>query len=379
MARNLIVFSRTGVRHVDKERGDAVALYVPARDTIRTFTDIGTINTKSVKERYGGEEQTPLWRKKGSSVTVYGLLPRALEERRNSLEVYLAQDFVPDGCSVFYFVMSEKLTIHGIRIIKDDGTAEWGISALNTRDKDPKEVLLTSVSERIASGAKENISIAVHDDKLYKPIVETLKPFSLDPIRFSELSPPKTTEPLYEHRDHGLIFVVLAMVSGLLLLGAAFYAITSYFDLRSLQEDISSLERQIAQNKSQQKLGSVKNPDAVLDVMDKPFEQRPSSMIYAAGEAVSPLGDVVSLKFEKTQMKNTTEVVKSDGGSSERRNISVLPVNVVVGNLDTPLLFEQERLAKRALENRPWIRQIERTGSQSGENMNLEISVRVDE
>ena len=378
MARNLIVFTRAGVRHVDKERGDGVALYVPARDTIRTFSDIGSITTKSVKERYGSEEQTPLWRKKGSSVTVYGLLPHVLEERRNGLEVYLAQDFAPDGCSVFYFVISEKLIIHGIRIIKDDGTAEWGISALDTRDKDPKQMLVSSLSERIASGAKENISIAIHEDKLFKPIAEAVKPFSLEPIRFSELSPPKTTEPLYEHRDHGLIYIVLAMVSGLLLLGAAFYAITSYLDFREVQGDITNLERQIAQNKSQQKLGTVKNPDAVLDVMAKPFEQRPSSMIYAAGEAASTVGDLVSLELLKRKMENRTEVVKTGEGSTERRNISVLPVNVVVGNLDTPLLLNQERLAKRALEDRPWVRQIERTGSQTDQDVNLEISVRVD-
>ena len=366
------------MRHVDKERGDAVALYVPARDTIRTFSDIGTITTKSVKERYGGAEQTPLWRKKGSGVTVFGLLPNVLEERRNGLEVYLAQDFAPDGCSVFYFVMSEKLIIHGIRIIKDDGTAEWGISAIDTRDKDPNQVLVSSLSERFASGAKENIAIAVHEDKLFKPITETVKPFSLEPIRFSELSPPKTTQPLYEHRDHGLIYIVLAMVSGLLLIGAAFYAITSYLDYREIQGDITKLERQIAQNKSQQKLGSIKNPDAVLDVMDKPFEQRPSSMIYAAGEAAGALGELTSLRLSKNKITNKAEVIKTEGGSPERRNISVLPVDVVVNNLDTALLIDQERLAKNTLEDRPWIRRIERTGRQADQELDLEISVRVD-
>ena len=378
MARNLIVFTRSGVQHVDKVRGDGVALYVPARDTVRTFSDIGTINTKSIKERYGDVVQAPLWRKKGSSVTVYGLLPHVLEERRNGLEVYLVQDFAPDGCSVFYFVISEKLILHGVRIIKDDGSAEWGLSVLDTRDKDPKQILLTSLSERFASGAKENISIAVHDDKLFKPIAETVKPFSLEPIRFSELSPPKTTEPLYEHRDHGLVYIVLAMVFGLLLLGAAFYAITSYLDLRKVQDDITNLERQIAQNKSQQKLGTVKNPDAVLDVMDKPFEQRPSSMIYAAGEAASTLGDLVSLELEKNQMENKTEIAKAEGGSSERRNISVLPIDIAVNTSQAPLLMTQEDRAKNALSNRPWIRQIERIGSQSDQYMNLKISVRAD-
>ena len=366
------------MRHVDKESGGGIALFVPAHDMIRTFTDISTLNTKSIKERYGGAEQTPLWRKKGSSVTVYGLLPHVLEERRNDLEVYLAQDFAPEGCSVFYFVISEKLIIHGIRIIKDDGTAEWGVSALDTRDKDPKQMLVSSLSERFASGAKENISIAVHEDKLFKPVAETVKSFSLEPIRFSELSPPKTTNPLYEHRDRGLVYVVLAMVSGLLLLGAGFYAITSHLDLREIQDDIINLERKFSQSNSQQKLSNIKNPEDVLDVLDKPLEQRPSSIIYAAGEAARAVGELTSLELFKNNTENRAEVIKTKEGSSEKRDISVLPVNVVVNSLNTPLLLDQERLARRALENRPWIRQIERTGSQASQDVNLQINVRVD-
>ena len=378
MARNLIIFSSAGVKHVDKAKGDAIALYVPARDKIRTFNDIGTINTKSVKERYGGAEQTPLWRKKGSSVTVFGLLPRTLQERRNTLNVYLVQDLAPDGCSVFYFVISEKLIVHGVRIIKDDGSAEWGISVLDTRGREAQQILLESLSERFASGAKENIAVAIHHDKLFKSIAETIKPFSIEPLRFSELSPPKTLEPVYTHRDHGLIYVVLAMVSGLLLLAAAYYNVTSYMALRELNDDIASLERQIQQNKSEQKLGNIKNPDAVLNAMDKPFAQRPSAMIYAAGEAASTLGKLTSLELAKNQIKNKTEVTQTDSGGTERQNISVLPMSVVVENAGSPLLMRQESKAQRTLNDRPWIRKIERTGNQTDQEMELTITVRAD-
>lgn len=378
MARNIIVFSRSGVHHADRQRGDAVAIYVPSRDQVRTFSDIGTINTKSVKERYGGVGQVPLWRQKGSAVTVYGLLPDKLEERRNNLEVYLAQDFAPDGCSVFYYVISDSLIVHGVRTIKDDGTAEWGISKINTRETGAQDVLISSLSERVASGVKENVCVAVHDDKLFKPVTEVLKPFSQEVVRFNELSAPKSTEPIYVHRDHGLIYIVLAMVAAMLLLGAAYYAITSYFQLRELRNDISSLERQIEQNKSQQKLGSIGNPNAVLEEMDKPLQQRPSSLIYAAGEAATALGELQFLEMVTNQSQTETETIITDEGTQERRNIRVLPINVTVGGAGRYMLLDQERLAKSAVRERPWVRQIERNGRQDDEDMDLEIQVRAD-
>ena len=378
MAKNLIIFSRSGVHHTDKSRGDAVALYVPTRDQIRTFNDIGTINTKSVKERYGGLGQPPLWRQKGSSVTVFGLLPDELQERRNNLEVYLAQDVVPDGSSVFYYVVSDARIVHGVRTIRDDGTAEWGVSRISTRETGALDVLISAVSERVASGAKENICVAVHDDKLFKKVTEALKPFSQEVVRFNELSPPKATQPIYVHRDHGLIYIVLAMVSGLLLIGAAYYAAASYFTLRELRDDISSLQRQIEQNKSQQTLGSVGNPNAMLDAMEKPLQQRPSSIIYAAAEAAADLGELKILTLETGRMRTENEIINQEDGSKERRNIKVLPVNAEVGGAGRYMLLDQERLAKSTVLERPWIRYIERTGRQEDEDMKLELGVRAD-
>ena len=378
MARNLIVFSRTGVHHTDKSRGDALAIYVPSKEQTRTFNDIGTINTKSVKERYGGLNQPPLWRQKGSSVTVFGLLPDELQERRNNLEVYLAQDLAPDGSSVFYYVISDGLIVHGVRSIKDDGTAEWGVSRINAREEGALDVLISAISERIASGAKENISVAVHEDKLFKPVTEALKPFSQEVVRFSDLSPPKSTQPIYVHRDHGLIYIVLAMVSAMLLLGAAYYAVTSFFNLREIRSDISSLERQIEQNKSQQELGDVRNPNAILDAMDKPLQQRPSSIVYAAGEIAADLGELKSIVMATDLTKTRPEVITREDGSKERRNIKIMPVNVEVGGAGRYMLLDQERLAKSALIERPWIRHIERTGRQEDEDMKLEIGVRAD-
>lgn len=378
MARNIIIFSRAGVHHTDKKRGDAVALYIPAMDQIRTFSDIGTVNTKSVKERYGGVGQTPLWRQKGSAVTVYGLLTDQLEERRNNLEVYLAQDFAPDGCSVFYYVISESLIVHGVRTIKDDGTAQWGVSRINTRESGAKDVLVSALSERVASGAKENVAIAVHEEKLFKPVSEALKPFSMEVLRFSELSAPKTTEPIYVHKDHGLIYIVMAMVAGILLLGAAYYAATSYFDLRALRNDITSLERQIEQNKSQQRLGSIGNPNAMLEAMDKPLQQRPSSLLYAVAEAAADLGELKTVEMVTDQAESRAESVTTDEGTQEQRNIKVLPVSAVVGGAGRYMLLDQERLGKSTLRKRPWIRQIERNGRQGDDDMDLEISVRAD-
>lgn len=378
MARNLMVFSRTGIHHVDRERGDAIALYVSSREQARRFSDIGTITTKNVKERYGDIGQTPLWRQEGSAVQVYGLLPESMEERRSGLEVYLPEDFAPDGTSVFYFIISNRLIVHGVRTVNDDGGASWGVSRLDTSQEGAMNVLVTAVSERIAGGVRENIAVAVHDDKLMSDITEAMEPFGQNVIRMSDLSPSKTVQPLYVHRDHGLFYIIFAMVALILFLAASFSAATSFFALNELQDEIVSIEKQIQATKSSQRLGRVQNPNAILDFMSRPLKQRPSSIIHASGEVGTALGQVTQIEMDTSDAQSQIVKIVDENGKTTYGNEQFLPVRVIVEGAEKYLLIDQERVAKAALEDRPWIRHIERKSTGAGQNMALEVGVRID-
>ena len=378
MARNLMVFSRNGVHHVDRQRGDAVALFVSSREQSRKFSDIGPINTKNVKERYGDIGQTPLWRQEGSAVQVYGLLPESMEERRSGLEVYLPEDFAPDGTSVFYYVISNRLIVHGVRVVNDDGGASWGVSRLDTSREGAVDVLITAISERIAGGIRENICIAVHDDKLQSDVANAMEPFSQNVISMNELAPAKTVQPLYVHRDHGMLYIIFAMVALILFLAAGFSAITSYFTLSDLKDQIVSIEKQIQATKSSQRLGRVRDPNAVLDFMSRPLKQRPSSIIHAAADAGAVLGDVTRIEMDTTQVQK--EVVRQEGenGRSTFATVQYMPLDITVEGAEKYLLVDQERVAKAGLEERPWIRYIERRATGAGQNMSLQVGVKVD-
>ena len=379
MARNLMIFSRTGIHHVDRERGDAVALFVSSREQARRFSDIGTINTKNVKERYGDIGQTPLWRQEGSAVQVYGLLPESMQERRSGLEVYLPEDFAPDGTSVFYFVISNRLIVHGVRTVNDDGGATWGVSRLDTLKEGARNVLISAVSERIAGGVRENICIAVHDDKLFDTITEAMEPFGQNVLRMHEIAPAKTVQPLYVHRDHGMMYIIFAMVALILFLAASFSAITSFLGLSSLKDEIVSIEKQIQATKSSQRLGTVQNPNAILDFMSRPLKQRPSSILHAAGEAATVLGEVSQLEMDATRAQSQIVKKVAADGKITWGNEQYLPIKVIVEGGEKYLLIDQERVAKAAIEERPWIRYIERTAAgATGVNMALEVGIRID-
>lgn len=379
MARNLMVFSRTGIHHVDRDRGDAIALFVSSREQARRFSDIGTINTKNVKERYGDIGQTPLWRQEGSAVQVHGLLPESMQERRSGLEVFLPEDFAPDGTSVFYFVISNRLIVHGVRSVNDDGGANWGVSRLDTTKEGARNVLITAVSERIAGGVRENICVAVHDDKIFNTITEAMEPFGQNVVRMADLAPAKTVQPLYVHRDHGMMYIIFAMVALILFLAASFSAVTSFFGLSSLKDEIVSIEKQIQVTKSTQRLGTVQNPNAILDFMSRPLKQRPSSILHAAGEVATILGEVSHIEIDTTRAQSQIVKKIDANGKITWGNEQYLPVKTIVEGREKYLLIDQERVAKAALEDRPWIRHIERAAvGAAGANMALEVGIRID-
>ena len=376
---NILVFSRNGIHFADRKRGEVRAIYVPSREQVRRFTDIGNINSKSVKERYGDVGQTPLWRQDGGAAVVYGLLLQELSERRHAIEVFLPEDYVPEGCSVFYFIFGDRWIIHGVRSVSDDGVASWGSSRLDAGERGVVETLVGAISERVVEGVRENICVAVHHNaELQAELAQALEPLGQEVVRFDTLSIPRDRAPLYVHRDHGLLFIVMAMVSLLLFAGAAAYAFSSFMDLRDLNQVNAGLEAQIHSTKDNRRLGNVRNPNLVLDFMSKPLKQKPSSIIDAAARAAGTFGQLKRVEFETSKVTTKRVQKKDDKGNLVWTNEAVLPVQTVVEGAQNYLLVDQERIAKTAVHEKPWVRYMERQRSGALNTMAIEVGVAIE-
>src|SRR5690606_8734314 len=140
--------------------------------------------------------------------------------------------------------------------------------------------LLTAVSERVAEAKKENICIAVHgDDGVLKDVQERLQPFGLEVVRFSSLTRPREAKTLYVHRDHGLLFMVAAMLALLMFFSAAAFTFKGSLDLAEIKQRITQLEKQIQETQTNTRLGNIRNPQTILNFMSKPLTIRPSSVL----------------------------------------------------------------------------------------------------
>ena len=224
----LMVFSRKGIHYTDSQKGNITALFVPAHDQVRRFSDIPQINEQNVQARYGETSQRVLWRQVGAGVVVYGLMNKELSSRRQGVEVYLPQDFVPPDSDAFYLVFGEQTVIHGARSINEEGQETWGLSMLDAR-AGAATTLVDAVSERLMQGVPENVCVAVKGpDSLIKDIQRAVHPFGLRAVDFTALQRRKAAKTLYVHRDFSLLMVSIAFFSLLILFGAVAYLVLQH-------------------------------------------------------------------------------------------------------------------------------------------------------
>ncbi|MBI1363766.1 MAG: hypothetical protein GC134_07250 [Proteobacteria bacterium] len=378
---NVILFSRNGIHHNDSYRQDAVAVFVPSRDQIRRFSDIPSVNDKSVRDRYGDVGQMPLWRMEGNTVVVYGLLPEDLAERRHAIEVFLPEDFVPAGSSVFYYLFGDRWIVHGLRSITDDGAETWGISRFDIKGQDPVQAMVGAISERQVMGNRENICIAVHsnEDALQK-LTDEMRPFDLEVVKFETLNVDKDKKPLYLHRDFGMALLVAAIFALLVCVASIGFALMTYNDTKTLDERIMELEAQIRKSQTSTKLGSIKNPTEILKALAKPLQQRPSAIMHAAGDVSTVFGQLQKLELDTEGDRVTTRAGRRNttNSKSAKKEATIDVVATITSDGTSYLLVDQERVAKSALESRPWIRKLERMPSSGANNISLRIGVQVE-
>lgn len=376
---NVILFSRNGVHHNDSYRQDAVAVYVPSKDQIRRFSDIPTINDKSVRDRYGDVGQMPLWRMEGNTVIVYGLLPEDLAERRHAVEIYLPEDFVPTGSSSFYYVFGDRWIVHGVRVISDEGVESWGVSRIDTEGQNIVDMMVGAISERQVTGVRENVCIAVHNNEnALQKLTENLAAFDLDVVKFDSLSVDKDKKPLYLHRDFGMTLLVAAIFAMLVCAASVGYAFMMWNDVKALDERIAKIEAEIRKIETAKKLGNIKNASEVLNALAKPLTQRPSAIMHSAGDVATAFGILQKLDFDTDADRTNTRAGRRAPKAAAKAETTIKVTATVTNEAGDYLLVDQERVAKSALESRPWIRQIERTPSSGQSGMTLHIGVQAE-
>jgi hypothetical protein len=378
------MFSRNGIHHNDSYRQDAVAVFVPTRDQLRRFSDIPSVNDKSVRDRYGDVGQTPLWRLENNTVVVYGLLPEDLAERRHAIEVYLAEDFVPAGVSVFYYLFGDRWIVHGVRTITDDGAESWSVSRVDIKNQNAVEAMVAAISERQVIGIRENMVIAVHnnEDALQK-LADALQPFELEVVKFDSLRVDREKKPLYLHRDFGMALLVMAIFALLVCVASVGFAFNTWMKIKDLEERIAQIEAQIRRSQTATKLGGIKNPSEVLRALARPTQYKPSSIIHAAGDVATVFGTLQKLELDSDAGATTTRAARRVGSgaqaaAAQKREATISVTASVLSDATSYLLIDQERVAKSALTTRPWIRQIERMPATGQNQLSLRIGVQIE-
>lgn len=379
---NVVLFSRQGLLYDDVNRGDTLAVFIPSREQARRYSDIHHPTTKAVKDSYGTADQTPLWRKEGDNVVVYGLLAHELFERRSGVEVFLPEDFAPVGTGALFYVFGDQWLVHGVRSVAENGVASWGSSKIDAKQAGGMvAALVSAISDRMLEGTVERILVAVHaDEDLYDNVRRALEPFKVDIVRFEALVKTLDKLPIYGHRDHGVLMLSTGVFSGLIFVLALGYMVWGIFELNRVTTQVQLVQEELQRVQADARLGKIQNPKEILAVISRPLQQRPSAILHAAGNVATVFGDLelIELVSEDSSTSNNTRrrTVNRNPNPTATKGVVVVQASVDPG-ADTSLLVDQERVAVSAMESRPWIRFIEREGN-SKKTMSLRIGVQVE-
>jgi hypothetical protein len=358
----VVLFSKNGIHYRDSGSGGIKAIFLPATSDIHKFLDLATVSDATVKQRVVDMVGTPLYRKEGEAVHVFGEIAPELLEKRQSVEIFLPQDFAPKNSSVFYFVFGKEYIVHGVKIRNDNGEVSWGTSVIDIREKVMDKVIVSSISDRMLLGEEETINVSVHgSDTTIEDLQKSLNIFGLTVDNFKSLSVPRYIPPVYHHKDYSLIMLTIVIFAFLVTGGTTAYFVRNTVKLNSIENEISELTSEISKMQSNRKLGFIKKPKKLLDIMKKPLKQQPSAIIHAVGSSIKGLGNLQSLEFKAV-----------DNKAKKRGQIFA---KVTLANVKSDLLVDQERIAKSMIITQPWIRKIERSSKGKSRKGSKELSL----
>lgn len=351
---HLIVFSRFGIHYESADSGSAHAIYIPSNDQTRTLGDVEH-NAAAINERLG-YKNPPLWREERGQVVVYGQIPEDLKERRHSLNAYLPQDFVPEDCTAFYFVFGEKWLVHGVKSANDANELDWGVSRMEiTGDETPEETITKIVSEQLLESGEGRVVIAIEGSaNLEAKLNESLKAYGLNVVPFGALTPEKSVQPIYKHSDGSLIMFTLGFFAILVVCAICYYWYSNVLQVKKSEGQIRQVTREISSIQVNERIGNIRQPERVLELMKKPMRLEPSKVLHAAAEVGAEFGTVRSVSYGVA----SDVVGKPDSDQ-------IVMTKIELENFNNELLVDQETLAKKVIDDHPWVRVIERKSNQN--------------
>jgi len=375
----LTIISRRNITYRESGRGEMTVLLVPGRDQIQVVKDLAGLGSSQVSANKEGatvkgaaqpRKQVQLSRVYIGRRFIYGTLPQEINDLRQPVKIWLAEDFAPVQSQAFFYIISNTVVIHGVREQDDEGFHVWRTAQLPIDATDPLLSIINAISDYALANPTDSLTVAVLNKlDLYEKLQQGLSTYNISPVPFSKLKPPPNLKPLYRHRDYTVLYLTLAFFGFIGLLACIVYAFLTYLSLGKLEDEVANIQRRIDEIKLNQNVGLITDPQAVLQAMTRSINQQPSAIVDAAGSVAAHLGDLDSIT-----------AVFTPGQDNGGKPLEPGQINVItkIANLNQELLLMQERVAKNALENRPWVREIRRIGA-VGKSGELIITLQVDQ
>jgi|GEM_PF-1796430 len=364
---SLYILTRRTITFRQESSGETTVLLVPGIDQVQVIKDMAGTNTLKEQGAKGGQRQLKqLSRVQAGQRYIYGYLPEEIAELNTSVKVWLAEDFAPAGTQAFFFVFSDQVVLHGVREQNDEGQMRWRTAQLVLPEKDTLSTIVNAISDYALTKGIDSLTVAVFNQlELYRQLQEGLKTYGISPVPFSKMHPVAGIRPLYRHYDYTILYLALALFGIIIFAASAFYLVYTYHKRNALNDQIEETQNRIRNIKLNQSVGSVQDPQAVLQSMGKPIHQMPSAIVEAAATAAKQFGDLENLTF-----------ALGDGGDESGN--STADVTVGISNMKDALLLDQEERAAQVVAQRPWVRVIKR-GGEVGTSGNLVISLQIDQ
>jgi hypothetical protein len=362
----LTIISRRSITYRETGRGEMTVLLVPGRDQIQIVKDLAGLGTTTVaatkeagpnKGAATGRKLAQLSRVFIGRRFIYGTLPQEINDLRQPVKIWLAEDYAPAQSQAFFYIISNSVVIHGVREQDDEGFQNWRTAQLPIDATDPLKAIINAISDYALANPLDNLTVAVLNKlDLYEKLQQGLVTYNISPIPFSKLRPMPNLKPLYRHRDFTVLYLTLAFFGFIGVIACGVYGLLTWLNLGKLAEEAQDIQRRIDEIKLNQNVGRITDPQTVLKAMARPVNQQPSAILDAAGIAASKMGELATIRAVFAE--------NADGNT----NITPLPagqVNVVtrISKFNQELLLMQEKEAKQILVDRPWIREIHRGGS----------------
>lgn len=379
----LTIISRRNITYRENGSGEMTVLLVPGRDQIQVVKDLAGLNNGPTPARDSAaasaaakqqvmRKQVQLSRVHIGRRFIYGSLPNEISDLRQSVKVWLAEDYAPVQAQAFFYIFSNSVVIHGVREQDDEGFQNWRTAQLAVDDADPLKSIINAISDYALANPVEALTVAVMNKlDLYEKLQAGLAIYNISPVPFSKLKPQPSLKPLYRHHDNTILFLTLALFGIIMLIASGSYMFIAWSNLNRLTADAEAIQQDIDNFKRNRSIGQISDPKAVLQAMSRSLNQQPSAILHAAGEATASLGSVGSVKVVFANSD-------SDGGAITGLEAGQIGVKVDIGKMIDELLLTQEESAQAISNARPWVREIRRMAP-VGDRGELAVILQIDQ